>query len=144
MADPKKDPSHILEAGAEILKPTLGPYGFAFQMMRIAAQSSGGPFADGRFVSGTKQLELHFRWSLGGVTYIAGGHSLSHENYMRSLKVHRQAEYPGYSKEPLAAFEHLASDIKRFCQDFLQGDGQEIVRYANELAVDPKKFKGLP
>ncbi len=89
-------------------------------------------------------MELYFRWSLGGVTYIAGGMSLSHENYMRCLKTHRQAEYPGYSKEPLAAFEHLASDITRFCQDFLQGDGQEIVRYANELALDPKMFKGLP
>ena len=70
--------------------------------------------------------------------------SLSHENYMRSLKTHRQAEYPGYSKEPLAAFEHLASDIARFCQEFLQGDGQEVVRYASELAANPKKFKGLP
>ncbi len=113
-------------------------------MIRKNSQGSGGPSAEGRFISGTKQLELHFRWSLGLVTYHVGDRSLSHEDYMRSLKMHRKAEYPGFSKEPLEAFRHLASDLTRFCQNFLQGDGLEIVRYAEEIEADPTKFKGLP
>ena len=150
MAHAGKDPRDILSAGAEILRPTLEPHGFAFRIEREGPRSSGGPFAQGAFVSRKtlfsrrKRLEFHFRWSLGLVSYHVGRTSLSHDDYMRSLGVQRDAEYPGFSDEPLDAFRHLASDLARFCQDFVRGDGAQFRRFANEIKKNPTKFKELP
>ena len=143
MARAGKDSRDVLGQGAEILRPTLEPHGFAFRIER-AERSSGGPFAQGAFISRQKRLELHYRWSLGLVSYHVGRRSLSHDDYMRSLRVKRDAEYPGFSDEPLDAFRHLASDLVKFCQDFVRGDGAQIRRFADEIENNPTKFKGLP
>jgi hypothetical protein len=46
---------------------------------------------------------------------------------MRYTGHYADAEYPGYSKDPLDAFQHLASDLQRFGADFMFGDGATII-----------------
>lgn len=144
MTRQESDPESRLKEGAEILMRPLQPCGFAFHIRRRGSGGSGGASAEGWFISGNKRLELHFRWSLGLVTYHVGDRSLGHDDYMRSLRVRHAAAYPGFSEQPLAAFEHLSSDLTRYCQDFLRGDGRQVVRFADEIAANPAKFKGLP
>ncbi len=144
MTSQATDPEELLKEGAEILLWTLQPCGFTFRIRRRGSGGSGGASAEGWFISGNKRLELHFRWSLGLVTYHVGNRRLGHEDYMRSLRVRHEAAYPGFSEQPLAAFEHLSSDLTRYCQDFLLGEGKEVARFADEIAANPAKFKGLP
>ncbi len=144
MTSQATDPEELLKEGAKILLRILQPCGFTFRIRRRGSGGSGGASAEGWFISGNKWLELHFRWSLGLVTYRVGNRRLGHEDYMRSLRVHHEAAYPGFSEQPLAAFEHLASDLTRYCQDFLIGDGKEVEKFADEIAANPAKFKGLP
>ena len=144
MVAPENRPVDYLVQGAEILSNVLKPHGFKFRIEQEDGRGSGGVSAEGSFRADNKRLELHFRWSLGLVTYHVGESSVSHEQYMRCLGTYRDAEYPGYSTEPLDAFSHLASDLMRFCQNFVQDDGSEVMRFAGELEIDPSKFKGLP
>lgn len=137
-------PADYLEQGAEILGKVLKPHGFKFRIEQAAIRGSGGESAEGSFRADDKRLVLHFRWSLGLVTYHVGKISVSHEEYMRCLGTNRDAEYPGFSDKPLKAFSHLASDLTRFCQNFVRDDDSEIVRFAGELEKEPGKFKGLP
>lgn len=67
-----------------------------------------------------------------------------HEAYMKFLGKHRDAKYPGFSDDPMDAFLALASDIQNFCQNFVDGDGEEVQKFAVELAENPNKFDGLP
>ena len=115
--------------GVSILEPVLTPLGFVFEF-REEGRGSGGFFAWGEFVSGDRRLELHFRHSLGLVTYHVGAHRVSHDAYMDELGVRRQAAYPGYSDAPLEGFQNLASDLQRFAGDFLSGDGSIVIRAA--------------
>src|SRR5208283_2251673 len=49
-----------------------------------------------------RSLELHFRHSLGLVTYRVGRISLAHEDYMWAVVGQRSAtHYPGFSTDPL-------------------------------------------
>lgn len=115
-------PTDTLAAGVELLSPELAPHGFHFEP-RGADSGSGGPFAWGEFVRDDRRLELHFRWSLGIVTYHVGDLSIGHEAYLRALSIPRGTNrYPGFSDDPLDGFRHLAHDLAHFLTEFVQGD----------------------
>lgn len=86
------------------------------------------------FFGGDRRLELHFRFSLGLVSYRIGEQSASHEAYMRELGVWAQCNYPGFSQDPLAGFEHLAHDLE-FAEDFLAGSAEVLRRAAIKEAA---------
>src|ERR1700683_3503583 len=110
-----------LQSGAAILDAVLSPCGFSRSPVRSGA-SSGGSFAFCEFSRGNRRLQLHFRWSLGLVEYQLDNVSLSHEDYMWSVRSQRWAtDYPGFSKDPIDAFRHLAVDLVQNGQDFLRG-----------------------
>lgn len=123
-----KDRLEILQRGADILAPVLVPYGFRFAVV-ASGGSSGGTFAQGDFVHADRRLELHFRWSLGLVTYHIGSLSLAHDDYLRALLgLSRAGHYPGTSEEPLAGFEALRQDLIEHCSDFVSGTGEQFRR----------------
>jgi len=122
-------PRELLTRGVALLEPVLRPHGFSF-VFREEGQSSGGSFAAGDFVRANRRLELHFRHSLGLVTYHVGTARVSHSGYMEELGVRQRAAYPGFSADPLDAFRDLASDLERFADSFLSDDGAVVVRAA--------------
>jgi hypothetical protein len=93
--------------------------------------------ARGAFVRGDRQLELSFRWSLGPVIYRIGTVSVNHETLMKSAGHYAEAEYPGFSTDPLDAFRHLASDLQRFGGDFMCSDGATIIAASKAKAGIP-------
>jgi hypothetical protein len=116
----------ILDAGAKILGVVIEPYGFVWALGRAHAGHPGNA-TRGAFVKDDRQLELGFRWSLGPVTYRVGNASVSHEVLMRFAGHYADAQYPGYSKDPLDAFRHLAVDLEKYGGDFMFGDGATII-----------------
>src|SRR5258707_15494381 len=110
------EPKKQLLAGIEILDPVLTPYGFRFRL-ESPGEGSGGPFASGSYRQGDPRLGLHFRGSLGLVTYHLGSDSLDPETYLRLMGVHHKAEYPDFSADPLETFANLANDINTHCAD---------------------------
>lgn len=116
----------ILDAGAKIVGVVIEPHGFVWARGKTHAGHPGNA-ARGVFVKGDRQLELGFRWSLGPVMYRVGTASVSHEALMKYSGHHAEAEYPGYSTDPLDAFRHLASDLQRFGDDFVFGGGTTII-----------------
>jgi hypothetical protein len=112
-------PTEILSAGAQILAPVLGPLGFRYVPGAVDV-GSGGAFAQGAFATSDRQIEFSVRGSLGLVTYSASGCHTTHEHVMRVLAPRGSAEYPGFSKDPVDGFHHLAADIRRFGLVFLQ------------------------
>ena len=113
------DAVSVLKAGAAILTPVLAPAGFTFHLTSDR-HSSGGDFATSRFTKGTQYLELHFRHSLGMVTYGWDDTAISHADYLRGLAV--TGSYPGYSDDPLGGFRHLAVDLAGPLSGFRDGD----------------------
>jgi hypothetical protein len=81
---------------------------------------SGGRFAAGRFTKNGQYLEVHFRYSLGQVTYGWDGAAISHADYLRGLGV--TGTYPGYSDDPADGFRHLAQDLAGPLSGFRDGD----------------------
>lgn len=69
----------------------------------------GGNFATGRFTRGDQYLEIHFRYSLGLVTFRWGDSRLSHADYLAGLG--ETGTYPGYGTDPLNGFRHLVRDL---------------------------------
>jgi hypothetical protein len=138
-----RDPEDTMKAGIGVLDPVLQPLGFKFVFEKTGA-GSGGRFAFGKYVHGDRNLELHFRHSLGLVTYHIGESSLDHESYMRSLGVYGKNLYPDFPTDPVESFRSLAQDLLRYCADFLTGDGTQFRRYAAELNDKSKMFSGLP
>ncbi len=63
-----QDPVSVMAEGAAIFARELSPARFTFQLIGCGS-SSGGKFAAGRFTRGDHYLEIHFRYSLGLVTY---------------------------------------------------------------------------
>jgi hypothetical protein len=126
-------PKELLIAGASVLHPVLGPAGFVFEF-REESDGSGGEFARGEYVRENRRLELHFRWSLGLVTYHVSDESASHEAYMRGLGVWENCRYPGYSTQPLDAFSDLAADLGH-ADDFLYADALVLSRVAAQERV---------
>src|SRR5688572_17765486 len=106
-------PEQLLLTGCEVLNPVLVPHGFQFRLDEVGI-GSGGHFAMGEYSRAQRALELHFRHSLGLVTYKLGSVNASHELMMRALHVQGQNEYPGFSEDPLDGFRHLARDLERY------------------------------
>lgn len=139
-------PSVVLECGQEILEPVLQPHGFAFAA-RAQGKSSGGEFASGAFVRGDRRLELHFRHSLGMVTYHVGLTSVAHEHLMRAILGSAGGnEYPGYSTNPLDGFRHLRHDLQRYGAVFLSGTDAEFTELVGRAATlaEVRGFRALP
>ena len=91
----------------------------------------------------TEKLEIHFRHSLGLVTYQIGSLSLTHDAYMRALLGRGGGnKYPGFSNDPLHGFRHLRYDLSHFCGDFLNGSGEEFERCVVK-AHEQEKIKGF-
>jgi hypothetical protein len=138
----KKLPPEILGEGRAVLDPVLRSHGFSFEE-GLAGQSSGGSFASGVYVNGNRKLEIHFRFSLGLVTYHFDGRSVDHEGYMRALLGNAGGNrYPGFSDDPLSGFRNLAYDLENFATAFLKGDFKEFVRCA-AAAEEWKKIPGF-
>lgn len=129
--------------GLQIVGPVMTKHGFRYHEIG-SGRGSGGNFISGEYLSGWKSLELHLRYSLGLVTYRLRDLSLSHEDYMRFLGVHRECKYPSFSEDALQGFRDLAHDLEAYCSDFLQGDALQFAQFARELQHNPNRFKGLP
>ncbi|MBY0564878.1 MAG: hypothetical protein K2P58_11910 [Hyphomonadaceae bacterium] len=131
----------ILRDGVALLEPTLSSYGFSFKLTD-RGMSSGGEFANGRFKCDDRELRLSYRSSLGLVTYKKGKLELSHDQYMRALKRHAVARYPGFGQKPMDAFADLLSDLK-YCGSFLEENGEDFVSLASTYVDPPKGFRRL-
>ena len=133
-------PSEILRKGCAVLDPVMKEYGFSFLEER-AGRGSGGPFASAAYVRSDWKLEISFRFSLGLVTYQFGETCIDHEAYMRAvLGESRGNRYPGFSDDPLSAFQDLAFDLRNFAKAFLEADSCQFARYAAEA----EKWKKIP
>jgi hypothetical protein len=135
-------PREILRQGCGLLDPIFHAHGFSFEYGG-AGPSSGGLYAFGSYVNRDRRLEIHFRHSLGLVTYHFGEASLDHEAYMRALLGDAGGNrYPGFSDNPLDAFGDLAVDLQSFAGAFLNNDAEEFMRCFAK-AEDWKKTSGF-
>src|SRR5215470_5045990 len=124
----------ILQAGISILIDVLEKHRFVY-VQGQTGKSSGGAFASGFFGRGNRRLELHFRYSLGMVSYHLGDRSISHEAYMWSVIGERHAShYPGFSNDPLDGFRHLRSDLEKYGGDFLHGSDAAFSEHFDHVA----------
>lgn len=137
------DVAQILQAGCEILDSALLPHGFV-RSPPESGPSHGGPFACTWYVRGNRRLEVHFRWSLGLVSYHLGAASLPHERYMLA-KLGRGGgnQYPGFSTDPLDGFRHLRHDLEHHCSEFLSGSDEAFLRVIESAPSPRTGFKGL-
>lgn len=128
-----------------ILDPILTKHGFRWTAEQ-AGHGSGGRFASGAYTRDAV-LELHFRYSLGLVSYSLGDRQVSHVDYMRvAVGPKGSSAYPGFSRDPLAGFRHLAKDLADHASVFLAGTDAELaalIQTATEAAVCSRK-KRLP
>ena len=131
----------LLKVGRQFIDPILEAHGFHWEP-GWAGKSSGGFSDSGEYIKGDRRLELHFRFSLGLVTYHIGPSFLSHEEYMCHVAGKGQAEYPGFSADPIDGFRHLAHDLANYCADFLSGPGDEF-QQAIIAAIEKKKLSGF-
>ena len=136
------NPKEELLNGVKVLEPILQPYGFRF-VLETEGLSSGGYSAGGAFVAGDKRLELHFRYSLGLVSYQIGAHQVNHTDYITAQG--GKGRYPGFSKKPIDAFRNLADDLKKYGALFLNKETARFEELAKELRANPpiKGFKAL-
>src|SRR5260370_8519124 len=136
----KMPPIEILREGRSLLDPVMHRHGFSFKDGR-AGRSSGGHYASGVYVNGNRRLEIHFRYSLGLVTYHFGQTSLDHESYMHALLgTNGGNKYPGFSEDPLDAFRGLAYDLENFSTAFLNGNSEDH----SPCVIAPEKRKKIP
>ena len=123
-----------LNEGALILGEVLAPSGFIFTP-GARGNSSGGPAAQGRFVRETQTIDLHFRWSLGLVSYTWDDVVVSHADYLRGLSA--QGAYPGFSEDPLDGFRHLTQDLSGPLIGFVEGNCAEFDQVVAAVKVMP-------
>ena len=137
-----KEPREILLDGRAILDPVLHQHGFRFEYGGEGS-GSGGPFAFGSYLNQDRKLEIHFRHSLGLVTYHFGEASIDHEAFMRVLLGKNGGNrYPGFSDDPLAGFHDLAYDLQTFADCFLNGDSEQFME-CFAAAENLKRTPGL-
>ena len=121
-----------MDKGVGILKPVLKRHGFRYRTLGTG-KGSGGVAAWGEFYKGNRRLELHFRRTLGLVTYhitLSQDRAITHEDYMWSVIGRRYAsEYPGFGEDPLSGFRDLASDLSHYAGDFLKGSDTDFLRH---------------
>lgn len=124
-----------LQQGVQILDPVMHAYDFEYRDGSVGA-SSGGQFASGEFVRGDRRLELHFRYSLGLVSYHIGADALRHELYMRALLGPELGNrYPGFSDDGIEGFRGLRYDLETFAEDFLSGSGETFQKCSEVRAA---------
>jgi hypothetical protein len=124
----EKQPMEILLEGRRAIDPVLTEHGFTFQQ-GSQGTGSGGKSASRAYVNGNRKLEVHYRFSLGLVTYHFDKTSLDHTSYMGVLLGDKGGnKYPGFSDDPLAAFESLAYDLEHFATAFLERNFEEFAR----------------
>jgi hypothetical protein len=129
-----KNPLEILKAGVQILKSLMSEHRFS-DALTAAGRGSGGAYASAEFLRGDRRLEVHFRYSLGLVTYHVGNLSLSHEDYMWSVMGKRGAShYPGFSNDPLDGFRDLRRDLEEYGAAFLTGPDSDFLKCAKDAA----------
>jgi hypothetical protein len=127
-----------LRKGTEILGPVLSGNGFKY-LEDGAGKSSGGEYARGRYVKDNRILEIHFRHSLGLVTYHIGPESIRHEVYMRALLGPAGGNrYPSFASDPMDGFRDLRYDLENFGADFLKGTGEHFHHCVNEALAARK------
>jgi len=137
----QRDPREVMITGAQVLQEVLNPHGFVFALER-EGRSSGGHFASGKFTRGNRVLELHFRHSLGLVSYAVGPQRLEHADYVRAMRATGMTEeqvYPGFSDDPLGGFRHLKRDLVHFGSRFLNGTDAEFQQLVTWVAENPRK-----
>ena len=133
-----------LKVGAKILEGVMHFHEFVFAPISIGV-GSGGAYAAGEFRRGDRFLELHFRRSLGLVTYHVGSLSLSHEDYMWSVVGQRyRTHYPGFSSDPLDGFRRLVIDLKEHCGGFLVGSDSIFAEHVERAGRLKEVAKRLP
>ena len=133
-----------LQRGSALLAPLLLRHGFLFKVVDTGS-SSGGHFASGEFKRGARSLEFHFRHGLGMVTYHLADRFMTHQQYMCSVHGSLGAShYPGFSSDPLDAFEHLLLDLEEFGSDFLGGTDDCFLRRIDDALASPIQKPGLP
>ena len=120
------DPLTALERGRAILDPVLVPCGFTFVGPEVATDA----VASGAYVRDNRRLELAYRsGALGHVVYQVGEHRLAHEAYMRLvLGPEGSNEYPGFAKDPMMAFHHLAHDLEHYAAAFVSGSDEHFAQ----------------
>jgi hypothetical protein len=142
-------PIDVLNAGAQDLGPALVPEGFTF-VGTGAGHSSGGEHASGEYRRGDRRLELHFRDSLGLVTYHVGELTIGHEDYVRAVRaldqIDRSNAYPGFHRDAAAQFQALRDDLQVFGTRFIRGTIDEFRQVQLWLDRHPKptSFAALP
>ena len=135
-----RPPIEVLREGCTILDPVMSEHGFSFTD-GDSGRGSGGPYASGAYVSADRKLEIHYRYSLGLVTYRFGQAYMDHESYMHVLLGDKRGNrYPGFSDGPLAAFRDLAYDVQNFATAFLEGDFERF----SSCAVAAEQWKKIP
>ena len=140
----KGAPGEILRQGCEILDPLMRAHGVAFGKT-CSGRGSGGPFARGSYLNGDRELELHFRFSLGLVTYHFRDIQIGHESLMRLVAENcRVSKYPGFSEDPLDAFRGLAYDLENFGSAFLLGDFETFSRCVTAATKQRSGFARIP
>jgi hypothetical protein len=138
------EPQELLKAGVEILDDLMRSHGFEYMPTAVGV-GSGGSYATGEFRRGNRSLELHYRYSLGLVTYHVGDLVLFHEDYMWLILGGRwRSEYPGFSKEPLDDFRHLRADLEHHCIDFLGGPDADFASLVQRAEGLKKTASRLP
>ena len=128
------NPLETLTAGVAILNDLMKRHQFSAST-NTTGLGSGGTFAATEFFRDDHKLEIHFRYSLGLVTYHVGNVSLSHEDYMWSVIGKRWAShYPGFSRDPLDSFRDLRQDLEQYGVVFLSGTDAEFLKCADDAA----------
>lgn len=131
-------PENYLNDGASILSTYLRPLGFKFEFLGTG-NGSGGEYAFGhfikigRFFSKTKRIELHFRGSLGFVTYFNGDLEISHTDYIDLVDKHGQNKYPNFSENPLDAFHCLLWDLQNLLNDFTENNAKVFRQKSSQI-----------
>ena len=127
----------LLQTGRELIDPILLSCGFAWGH-GASGSSSGGDFASGWYSREDRTLELHYRYSLGLVSYRLGDLCIDHADYMSVVAGRGQNQYPGFSDDPLDGFRHLAHDLSVYCAAFLSGPDAEFIRVVERVSGMPK------
>lgn len=135
-------PEQLLINGAKILSSYLDSLDFRFKLIETG-HGSGGDFAHGQFINDDKTIDLHFRLSLGLVTYKIDDLSLSHEDYIDLVGKHGQNKYPNFSNDPLDAFHCLALDLKDLLNDFTENNAVVFRQKAKDKIKDLNKNQDL-
>ena len=128
-----------LAAGLSELELLLRSSGFE-RGEAEAGKGSGGNYAEADFVRADRQLHLWLRFHSLSVRYDLRGHQLTHATYMRELLgPGGDNRFPSYSENAEAAFSALHYDLTHFCDDFLNGSGEEYMRCWTQTQQDAER-----